>query len=82
LEHIINGRFFVAGLADERLGQKLVLIVEGEGEKEEILQKIRLLQTLERFEVPIEIYHVTEFLDTDSEKIRRMDTLRRFKLSN
>ena len=82
LEPIINGRFYVAGLADERLGQKLVLIVEGESEKETISQKIHLLKTLERFEVPKEIHHVAHFLDTDSGKIRREDTLREFLISN
>lgn len=75
LASLMPSRFFVVGLPDEKLGQKLVLVVEGAIQEEKLLQKIRSLNTLEKFEVPKQIYQVTEFQQTESGKIRRNATL-------
>ncbi len=75
LASLISSRFFVAGLPDEKLGQKLVLVVEGVVEGEKLLQEIRSLNALEKFEVPKKIYPVTEFQQTESGKILRKATL-------
>ncbi len=74
LAAVIPNRFFVAGLPDEKLGQKLVLIVEGTLEEEKLLQKIRSLTTLEKFEIPKKIYPIANFLQTESGKIQRHKT--------
>ncbi|MGB6150784.1 MAG: hypothetical protein WBG48_02230, partial [Pricia sp.] len=80
LRSVIASRFFVAGLPDKKLGQKLILIVEGtpaaeRNEADGMLQKIRSLHTLEKFEVPKELYRIAKFLETDSGKIRRQKTM-------
>ncbi|MDN3619037.1 AMP-binding protein [Polaribacter undariae] len=79
LSKIISNRFFVAGLADDRLGQKLVLIIElpfASLEAEVALKlKIKQLKSLTKFEIPKEIYFVANFIDTETNKIQRTKTL-------
>jgi O-succinylbenzoic acid--CoA ligase len=76
LEPILSNRFFVAGLPDEKLGQKLVLILEGEPEVEPLRQKIAALASLEKFEVPKTIQILPKFLETANGKIRRKEILK------
>lgn len=73
----ISCRFFVAGLPDEKLGQKLILVVEGTVDKQYIFREIKALTTIGEFEFPKEIHAVTEFQVTDSGKIQRNATLER-----
>ncbi len=77
LFEIISDRFFVAGIADEVLGEKLVLIVENiesEKLKNVILSNAKNL-SLSKYEIPKEIYFVGEFIETDTKKIQRKMTL-------
>ena len=69
-------RFFVAGLPDPDLGQKVVLVLEGETDTDQILQKIIASNTLDTYEVPKEIYTVPKFVETDNGKVRRKETLK------
>lgn len=73
---VISERFFVAGLPDEQLGQKLVLILEGETDTDAVSQKIATHKSLEKFEVPKAIHLVPKFLETANGKIRRKEILR------
>lgn len=75
LASVIRSRFFVAGLPDEKLGKKMVLIVEGEVEEEKLLQEIKGLNTLGEFEIPKRILQVAEFQQTESGKIQRDRTV-------
>ncbi|UII79780.1 AMP-binding protein [Flagellimonas sp. CMM7] len=76
LGSIIYSRFFVIGIPDEILGQKLVLLVEDEQvSKTELLQKIKTLKELDKYEIPKEIHLVTSFIETESGKIDRKKTL-------
>jgi O-succinylbenzoic acid--CoA ligase len=80
LSEIITHRFFVAGIPDKKLGEKLVLIIELEGSKKfdfQILLKeeIRNSNTLSKLETPKEIYFVTHFIETGTKKIQRRKTL-------
>ncbi|MBT7972714.1 MAG: AMP-binding protein, partial [Candidatus Marinimicrobia bacterium] len=59
---ISNRRFFIAGLPDESLGEKVVLIIEGD----EIALSFDLLEKHER---PKEIYFIRNFVETGSGKI-------------
>ncbi|KXK39792.1 MAG: AMP-binding protein [Saprospiraceae bacterium] len=73
----IAQQFFVAGLADEVLGERLCLFIEGsewEGLKmNELLHNIEYcLKSLER---PKAIYFIDRFLMTASGKIKRKETL-------
>ncbi|MEZ4841554.1 MAG: AMP-binding protein [Flavobacteriaceae bacterium] len=80
LSEIINDRFFVAGISDDVLGEKLVLVIEqnvtsSAVEKSAILNVVRNLKTLTKYEVPKEIYFLPKFIETETKKIQRRKTL-------
>lgn len=75
LTSLIEQPFFVAGIEDETLGQKLVLIVEGESDSNTILSKISNSNGLERFEIPKAVYFLSQFVTTYNGKIRRKENL-------
>jgi O-succinylbenzoic acid--CoA ligase len=70
--------FFVYGIPDKVLGEKLVLVVEGE---ERQLPEFKLnqisLKGLDKFEVPKEIRYVSEILRNNGKYLREktMNTL-------
>ncbi len=70
LSKIIVQRFFVAAIPDEKLGEKLILIIEG-GSIPIDIQKANL----SRFEIPKEIYFLDNFIETATKKIQRKKTL-------
>lgn len=74
LSKIIINRFFVIGIPDKRLGEKLILVIEGE-EKNVTLKEVRKLKELSKYEVPKEVYFVDEFIETETKKIQRKKTL-------
>lgn len=71
LSEKIKGRFFLAGLPDESLGEKLVLVIEGEDQN---LDKV-IFNDLQKFEKPKSIFYVPTFIETHTGKIMRSDTL-------
>jgi o-succinylbenzoate---CoA ligase len=71
LSKIILERFFVAGIPDTNLGEKLVLIIEGK-KNTIILSKAK---SLTRFETPKAIYFIDKFIETNTKKIQRSKTL-------
>ncbi|SNR52440.1 O-succinylbenzoic acid--CoA ligase [Lutibacter agarilyticus] len=75
ISSVIQPRFFVAGITDAVLGEKLVLIVEGEKE-DTILNDVRSLKTLSKYEIPKEIFFVKKFKETPTQKINRIKTLK------
>lgn len=75
LASTMTTRFFVGGLPDERLGQKLVLFTEGVTDREKLFQIIKSQKNLEKFEIPREIYQIPKFSMTDTGKIQRKKTL-------
>lgn len=76
LSSLITARFFVAGLSDAALGQKLVLIVEGDAtDEQQLLQTIKESKTLSKYEVPKEVYFVKTFSETSTKKVNRKKTL-------
>ena len=69
---IIPNRFFVAGMDDNELGEKLVLVVEGNNvTKDEVMQKLKEVSVLDKFEVPKEVICVKKFRETENGKIIR-----------
>lgn len=74
----IANRFFVAGLPDEKWGQKVTLIIEG-SLTEKITQKIeeRIKEKLSKFEIPRAIKFANDFSQTVTEKINRKETLKK-----
>lgn len=71
LSSLIQSRFFVTGISDDKLGEKLVLIVEGE--EQELPPEI--FENLSKFEIPKKVLFVSEFIETKTGKIQRIETL-------
>ncbi len=70
ISKLISQRFFVAGVKDETLGEKLILIVEGK------FTEINLsLLGLSKFQIPKEIHFILKFVETKTHKINRLKTL-------
>ncbi|HNC32182.1 MAG TPA: acyl-CoA synthetase, partial [Cyclobacteriaceae bacterium] len=72
IQGVLNLPFFVAGVADERLGQKLVLVVEGTPAAD---LAAKLKQALSAYEMPKEILPTRQFERTETQKINRIKTL-------
>lgn len=74
LRAIISEPFFLAGIPDTVLGEKLVLVIKYQSIKVEkfkslLFQKINELQTLLEYETPKEIYCVEHFIKHPQEKL-------------
>ncbi len=76
LSTLIQERFFVTGLSDEKLGQKLVLIIEGKEVAADVLEKIEQSGLLERFQVPKEVISLPSFKESVNGKLLRAETIR------
>jgi len=72
----LNRAFFAAGIPDEKLGQKLVLVVEGEGLSEEMINAIndQLSRALGKYELPKEVLFIKKFVLTRTGKLDRRGT--------
>ncbi|WP_405350067.1 AMP-binding protein [Nonlabens sp. Asnod3-H03] len=68
----IAQRFFITGMNDEDLGEKVILIVEG---KESDLQQA--FTALDKYEIPKEVYFINSFEETHTKKVDKRSTLER-----
>jgi len=66
--------FFIAGLPDKNLGQKLILIIEITTQTLDF-QSIFSKASLSKYEIPKEIYKIDAMIQTQNNKINRIDTL-------
>lgn len=73
LQPFINRRLYFVGEPDEKLGQKLVLMIEGEILKESELEALQaeMKVLFNKYELPKEIRFLREFEETESGKVRR-----------
>ncbi len=71
LSHTISNRFFIAGMFDERLGEKVILVIEGNAF--DFPQKA--FEILDKYERPKEIYFLPKFLETETGKIKRKEMM-------
>jgi O-succinylbenzoic acid--CoA ligase len=74
LSKYVNVPFFIIGVEDEELGQKVVLVVEDESATE-IQKLIDTIQDIKKFEKPKNIFVAKEFQRTESGKVQRSKTL-------
>jgi O-succinylbenzoic acid--CoA ligase len=76
----VNRRFFIAGVPDEKTGERVALFIEGSEltDFSEELQN-RLHARLQRFEIPRAIYFVDKFQYTSTNKLDRRATLSQFR---
>lgn len=82
-KQLFNTKFFYAGIPDEKLGEKVVLVMESQPlkteDQEEILSELRGM--LHKYEVPKEILFVDAFIETENGKLNRKKTLQQYKQS-
>ncbi|WP_405415638.1 AMP-binding protein [Maribacter sp. Asnod1-A12] len=74
LSKYVNVPFFIIGVEDEELGQKVVLVVE-DASKSEIQKIIDTIQDIRKFEKPKNILVAKEFQRTENGKVQRSKTL-------
>ena len=72
LSTLIKDRFFIAGIPDEQLGQKVILVVEGEYRD---FSK-STWDVLDKYEKPKAIFFVPKFLETETGKIKRKEIIK------
>ncbi|WP_291868573.1 AMP-binding protein [Maribacter sp.] len=75
LAKVIEDRFFVTGIPDDILGQKLVLIIESKTENPDILAHVQSIKGLDKYERPKEVLFLKAFIETTSGKINRKKTI-------
>lgn len=75
LNDLIESPFFTFGIKDEKLGEKLILCIEGKN----TIEKDDFLSILDKFEIPKEVYFFKKFDSTESGKINRLKTVDRLK---
>jgi O-succinylbenzoic acid--CoA ligase len=73
LSDVIPFSFFITGLNDDRLGQKLALVIENNSNF--IPEKLRFQRVLDKFEIPKVYINVMEFDRTKSGKVNRLKTI-------
>ena len=81
LSKIIHQRFFVAGVPDNILGEKLILIIESEHKEKNVIDQITTLPNLTKFEEPRDVYFIDNFIFTDTKKINRKATLNTIEIN-
>lgn len=79
ISKLIKNRFFIAGIPDDDLGEKLILILENSDDnfsKEDLKERIIKAEVLDKYEIPKEIYTISKFSETHSGKIKQSETLK------
>lgn len=72
-----NKNFFIGSLPDNNLGEKLVLYVEGEIDKEKLLAQMR--EKFHKYEVPKQIITLDEFDYTLTGKVNRTASAKKYQ---
>jgi O-succinylbenzoic acid--CoA ligase len=73
LEGLISLRYFMGSLPDEKLGEKVVLVIESATPLPNLEDSLK--QILDKFEMPKQILYVPEFVCSVSGKMLRTETL-------
>lgn len=71
LSKIISQRFFISSLSDDTLGEKVILIIEGEEKSVDFSS----VDNLSKYEIPKEVFFLPKFIETETKKIHRKKTL-------
>ena len=70
LEPAIHGRFVISSLPDKKLGEKLVLVIEGDPTDIELIQH-KSAELLAPFDRPKAVYFMDKFPETRNGKLKR-----------
>ncbi|MGK7393079.1 MAG: AMP-binding protein [Candidatus Cyclobacteriaceae bacterium M3_2C_046] len=76
LNHKMNNSFFLTGQPDDKLGQKLVMLIESNQPNKDQVKEV-LAAHLDKYETPRELYFLPYFDRTDSGKINKLACLKR-----
>ncbi len=84
IQPLIPQRFFLAGISDEQLGQKLILVLEGAALSATAINKLKdtLSSTLTRYEMPREIFTIPQLEETATHKVNRSATMLRLGITS
>ena len=78
LQLAIRERFFITSEPDDKLGERLILIIEHTIEHNSYkayFNKIKSLKNIDKYEIPKEIYFMEKFIETESGKVHRAKNL-------
>ncbi|UZO80202.1 AMP-binding protein [Aquimarina sp. ERC-38] len=82
LQKIISHRFFISSLPDPKLGDRLIIVVEDFDRPkniERLKEAIDNVSTLTKYQIPKEIYCIPQFVQTETGKVQRKQTLELIK---
>ncbi len=79
LKQIIDFDFFIAGMPDDKLGEKVILVMETGTYPATLKEEIKKI--LSKYEMPKNIYTLTQFERTLTGKIQRQSTLKKIKVN-
>lgn len=73
----LSNRFFITGFPDEKLGQKVTLVIEGVGFTEDIKLKLErnIKVRISSYEQPKEMLFIKNFKRTETGKVMRTETM-------
>ena len=71
LAKFISARFFIASLPDEKLGEKVILVLEGKPFEVDNT----IFSDLSKYQIPKEVVFIDKFIETETNKINRKKTL-------
>ena len=71
----LDYRFFISSRPDEKLGEKVVLIIECETELD-VIKSINWSQHFEQYQIPREVNYSKRFVETPTGKINRQESLK------
>ena len=74
---MIVNRFFIAAQADEKLGERIILLIEDKAWNAQQIKdlKQKMKTHLDKFKIPKIIYFLPKFAETPTGKIQRTKTL-------
>jgi O-succinylbenzoic acid--CoA ligase len=72
----IKNRFFISSLPDEKLGQKIVIVIESEKELSKKEIETQLEKVLSKYEKPKAYFVIDKFLETPTGKVKKEETLK------
>lgn len=73
----LNNRFFIGAIPDSLLGQKMILVIEGEDQNSFQLAREQLKLRLDPYKNPKEWIFVEAFAETETGKINRTETMKK-----
>lgn len=80
LETAIAGRFVISSIPDEKLGEKLALVIEGKSSELEMIRK-KVAALLPGFERPKAVRFISKFPETANGKLKRNEIKEAIKFS-